>query len=148
MILGWKRTVAIVVVDTRNLSMLRDLPCCITALVMMAIICRFSVGAATGGKVRDEIINTSKEKNANIIVVGLPLTLRGKQSKQTEIVQNFIEKLTRLGNIPVVPVDERFSSIAAKKSLQQQGVKTGHEKGRVDETAAAIILQEYLDSQS
>ena len=95
-----------------------------------------------------EILNTSKEKNANIIVVGLPLTLRGKQSKQTEIVQKFIEKLTQLGKIPVVPVDERLSSIAAKKSLQLQGVKTGHEKGRVDETAAAIILQEYLDSQS
>ena len=95
-----------------------------------------------------EILNTAKEKNANIIVVGLPLTLRGKQSKQTEIVQKFIEKLTQLGKIPVVPVDERLSSIAAKKSLQAQGVKTGHEKGRVDETAAAIILQEYLDSQS
>ena len=95
-----------------------------------------------------EILNTSKEKNANIIVVGLPLTLRGKKSKQTEIVQKFIEKLKQLGKIPVVPVDERLSSIAAKKSLQSQGVKTGHEKGRVDETAAAIILQEYLDSQS
>ena len=95
-----------------------------------------------------EILNTSKEKNANIIVVGLPLTLRGKQSKQTEIVQKFIEKLTQLVKIPVVPVDERLSSISAKKSLQEQGVKTGHAKGRVDETAAAIILQEYLDSQS
>ncbi len=95
-----------------------------------------------------EILNTSKEKNANIIVVGLPLTLRGKQSKQTEIVLKFIEKLTQLGKIPVVPVDERLSSISAKKSLQLQGVKTGHEKGRVDETAAAIILQEYLDSNS
>ena len=92
--------------------------------------------------------NTSKEKNANIIVVGLPLTLRGKQSKQTEIVQKFIEKLAQQGKILVIPIDERLSSIAAKKSLQQQGVKTGHEKGRVDETAAAIILQEYLDSQS
>ena len=95
-----------------------------------------------------EILNTSKEKHANIIVVGLPLTLRGKQSKQTKVVQKFIEKLTQLGKIPIVPVDERFSSISAKKSLQLQGVKTGHEKGRVDETAAAIILQEYLDSQS
>ena len=95
-----------------------------------------------------EILNTSKEKNANIIVVGLPLTLRGKQSKQTEIVQKFIEKLTQLGKIPVVPIDERLSSVAAKKSLQEQGVKTGYEKSRVDETAAAIILQEYLDSQS
>ena len=95
-----------------------------------------------------EILNISEEKKANIIVVGLPLTLRGKKSKQTEVVQKFIDKLTQLGTIPVVPVDERLSSIAAIKSLQEQGVKTGHEKGRVDETAAAIILQEYLDSQS
>ena len=95
-----------------------------------------------------EILNTSKEKNANIIVVGLPLTLRGQQSKQTKMVQKFIEKLTQLGKIPVVSIEERLSSISAKKSLQLQGVKTGHEKGRVDETAAAIILQEYLDSQS
>ena len=95
-----------------------------------------------------EILNTSKEKHANIIVVGLPLTLRGKKSQQTIVVQKFIEKLKQLGGIPVIPVDERLSSVAAKKSLQEQGVKTGHAKGRVDETAAAIILQEYLDSQS
>ena len=95
-----------------------------------------------------EILNTAKEKNVNIIVVGLPLTLRGDLSQQTKVVQKFIEKLTQLGKIPVVPVDERLSSISAKKSLQEQGVKTGHEKGRVDETGAAIILQEYLDSQS
>ena len=95
-----------------------------------------------------EILNTSKENNANIIVVGLPLTLRGGESKQTQVVKKFIEELKQLGNLPVVPVDERQSSIAAKRSLQEQGVKTGHEKGRVDETAAAIILQEYLDSKS
>ena len=95
-----------------------------------------------------EILITSKENNAKIIVVGLPLTLKGKQSKQTEVVQKFIEELSQLGKIPVVAIDERHSSIAAKRSLQEQGVKTGHEKGRVDETAAAIILQEYLDSKS
>ena len=95
-----------------------------------------------------EILNTSIEKNANVIVVGLPLTLRGDYSKQTIVVQEFIEELTQAGHIPVVSIDERLSSVAAKKSLQEQGVKTGHEKGRVDETAAAILLQEYLDSQS
>ncbi|SVB87049.1 uncharacterized protein METZ01_LOCUS239903 [marine metagenome] len=45
-------------------------------------------------------------------------------------------------------IDERLSSVAAEKALQAQAVKTGHNKGRVDETAAAIFLQEYLDSQS
>jgi putative Holliday junction resolvase len=44
-------------------------------------------------------------------------------------------------------VDERLTSISAKKALVEQGIKTGHNKGLIDQTAAAIILQQYLDSQ-
>ena len=94
------------------------------------------------------ILETAKEKDVNKIVVGVPFTLKGEHSKQTDIVKNFIDELFTLGKIPIIPIDERLSSIAAERSLRLQGVKTGHEKGRVDETAAAIILQEYLDSQS
>ena len=94
------------------------------------------------------ILEIAKENNVERIVVGVPLTLRGEHSQQTEIVNKFIEKLFSVGKIRVIPIDERLSSVAAKLSLREQGVKTGHEKGRVDETAAAIILQEYLDSQS
>ena len=94
------------------------------------------------------ILETAKEKDVNKIVVGVPFTLKGEHSKQTDIVKNFIDELFTLGKIQIIPIDERLSSVAAKRSLQLQGVKTGHEKGRVDETAAAIILQEYLDSQS
>ena len=81
-------------------------------------------------------------------MVGLPLTLKGQYSRQTEIVLDFIEQLKADLKIPILTIDERLSSIAAEKSLQEQSVKTGYEKGRVDETAAAIFLQEYLDSQS
>ena len=88
------------------------------------------------------------EKKITTIVVGLPLTLKGHYSKQTEIVLAFIDQLKSDLQIPVVAVDERLSSVAAEKALQAQDVKTGHNKGRVDETAAAIFLQEYLDSQS
>ena len=88
------------------------------------------------------------EKKITSIVVGLPLTLKGHYSKQTEIVLAFIDQLKSDLNIPIMAIDERLSSVAAKKSLQAQAIKTGHEKGLVDETAAAIILQEYLDSQS
>ena len=80
------------------------------------------------------------------IVVGLPLTLKGKYSKQTEIVQQFIDRLKLDLKIPVFSIDERLSSVAAKKSLQAQDIKTGHNKALIDETAAAILLQEYLDS--
>jgi len=88
------------------------------------------------------------EKKITSIVVGLPLTLKGHNSKQTEIVLAFIDQLKSELQIPILSIDERLSSMAAKKSLQLQAVKTGHEKGRVDETAAAIFLQEYLDSKS
>ncbi len=94
------------------------------------------------------IIETAKERDVNKIVVGMPFTLKGGHSKQTNIVTEFITELFNLGKIEIIPVDERLSSIAAEMSLREQGIKTGHEKGRVDETAAAIILQEYLDSQS
>ena len=95
-----------------------------------------------------EILSTFKEKKANLIVVGLPITLMGKYSKQTKIVQKFIDELAQVGKIPVVSIDERLSSIAAKKSLQEQGIKTGHNKEMIDEIAAALILQEYLNSQN
>ena len=102
-------------------------------------------------KTADHISKISEiisERKITSIVVGLPLTLKGKYSKQTEIVLDFIKQLKADLKIPILTVDERLSSIAAEKSLQEQSVKTGYEKGRVDETAAAIFLQEYLDSKS
>ena len=102
-------------------------------------------------KTADHISRISEivsERKITSIVVGLPLTLKGNYSKQTEIVLAFIDQLKSDLQIPIMTVDERLSSVAAEKSLQAQAVKTGHNKGRVDETAAAIFLQEYLDSQS
>ena len=102
-------------------------------------------------KIVDHISRISEivsEKKVTSIVVGLPITLKGHYSKQTDIVLAFIEQLKSDLQIPIMAIDERLSSVAAKKSLQAQAIKTGHEKGLVDETAAAIILQEYLDSQS
>ncbi len=95
-----------------------------------------------------EILDIVKAQDIHKIVVGLPLALNGGYSSQTKVVQDFIDKLRQTGKISVVHIDERLSTVAAERSLQEQGVKTGHEKGRVDETAAAIILQEYLDSMS
>ena len=95
-----------------------------------------------------EILIIVKQRNVSKIVVGLPLTLKGKYSEQTKVVHNFIDQLKQVVNIPVVHIDERLSSLAAIRSLNELGIKTGHQKGRIDETAAAIILQEYLDSES
>jgi len=62
-----------------------------------------------------EILETAKEKDVKRIVVGVPFTLKGEHSKQTDIVKNFIDELFTLGKIQIIPIDERLSSVAAEE---------------------------------
>ena len=87
------------------------------------------------------------EKEVEVVVVGLPLTMKGMVSSQTEKVNEFKAELSQHIHIPIHSIDERLSSVTAENSLIQQGIKTGHNKGEIDKTAAAIFLQEYLDSK-
>ena len=86
------------------------------------------------------------EKNIDKIVVGLPITLKNLFSEQTNKVEEFIKILKDKLKIKIIVVDERLSSIEAKKSLILQGIKTGHNKKDIDMTAAAIFLQSYLNN--
>ena len=88
------------------------------------------------------------EQTIEKIVVGLPTTLNNTVSKQTDEVNKYINFLTEKLSIPIIAYDERLTSIFAKRSLVEQGIKTGHNKGAVDMTAAAIFLQSYLDGSS
>ena len=87
-----------------------------------------------------------KDKNISKIIIGLPLTMKGTHSIQTNKVSDFIIDLKKKVSIPIIEIDERMSSIAAKDILVQKGIKTGHNKKLIDQMAATIILQEYLDS--
>ena len=87
-----------------------------------------------------------KAEIVEIVVVGLPKGMKGQETAQTKHVNSFVENLNQ-NDIKVELVDERLTSISAKKALVEQGIKTGHNKGLIDQTEAAIILQQYLDSQ-
>ena len=89
------------------------------------------------------IINLKKVER---IVIGLPLGLKGQETIQTKKTREFSESLDPL-NCPIHFEDERLSSISAKKSLIQQNIKTGHNKSLIDQRAAAIILQQFLDKK-
>ena len=91
-------------------------------------------------KLSDLIIDYDIE----LIVVGLPISLKGKETEQTKKVKLFIEKINCF-DIPIFAQDERLSSISAKKSLIIQKIKTGQNKQLIDSTAAAIFLQQFLD---
>jgi putative Holliday junction resolvase len=85
------------------------------------------------------------ENDVERIVLGMPIGMLGQRTQQTEKVTKFADVLKCEMNIPISLEDERLSSVSAEKALIQQNVKTGHNKGRVDETAAAIFLQQYLE---
>ena len=87
------------------------------------------------------------EKEIKVFVLGLPLNMKGEDSAQTKKVRRF-KRLLSILKLPIFYEDERFSSLIAKNSLVLQNVKTGHNKSEIDRTAAAIILQQYLDKTS
>ena len=91
-------------------------------------------------KLSDLIIDNDIE----LIVVGLPISMKGKETEQTKKVKLFIESI-KCFDIPIFTQDERLSSISAKKSLIIQKIKTGQNKQLIDSTAAAIFLQQFLD---
>ncbi len=95
----------------------------------------------------DQLAVIIVEQEVEAIVVGYPRTMKGLASRQTEAVERFITRLQERESLPIYRYDERLTSVAARRALQQQGIKTGHRKEAVDRTAAALMLQDYLDSQ-
>lgn len=98
-------------------------------------------------KLVTKIQSIIKEKDVEIVVVGLPKGMKGQVTASTEKVLEFTEILKQ-NNIHFELEDERLTSVSAEKALIKQGIKTGHNKGLIDQTAAAIILQQYLDGQN
>ena len=96
-------------------------------------------------RVLNEINDLIKEFDIEMIVVGLPITMKNTSSKQTQKVVEFINQLKNDLSIDIEAYDERLTSKMATKSLVMQGIKTGHNKHEIDKTSAAIFLQNYLD---
>jgi putative holliday junction resolvase len=85
------------------------------------------------------------ERQATILIVGLPYTLDGEVGKQAKRVQKFANRLHRALGLPLEYVDERLTSIAAEEMMIAAGRSLRENKGEIDRRAAAIILQQWLD---
>lgn len=87
-----------------------------------------------------------REKQVEGIVVGMPRNMDGSYGPAALKVQEFVATLRNAIAVPIKTVDERLTSVQAQKFLRQAGHNTRQQKGRVDQTAAAIILQTHLDT--
>lgn len=86
------------------------------------------------------------DEEAVSIVVGLPLTLRGEEGPQAKRVLDFVETLKGVLTIPLVLRDERYTSVEAQRIIDERGGKRKKQRrGEVDEIAATLILQDYLN---
>ena len=92
----------------------------------------------------EEIETIIAAEDVELTIIGLPLGMAGQKTEQTKKVEEFVDKLTDRGII-IKYEDERWSSVAAKRSMKEQNIKSGYNKDLVDQTAAAIFLQQYLD---
>jgi putative Holliday junction resolvase len=88
-----------------------------------------------------------REKEVELILVGLPRNMDGSYGPAAEKVQTFVAALKDAVVVPVKTLDERLTSAQANRVLIQGGVRRDKRKEKVDQTAAAILLQSYLDGR-
>ena len=90
----------------------------------------------------------AEDDGLTALVVGLPRRLDGSPNEMTPRVEAFAQTLGQRISLPVVLQDERLTSLEAESRLALREKDWRARKKKLDAAAAAIILQDYLDSQS
>jgi putative Holliday junction resolvase len=104
-----------------------------------------TIGSVPAAKVIQRIKQIASEKNVECVVVGLPRHMNGSLGVGAEKAKKFAEKLRAEIPCQVVLWDERLSTAAAHRALRDSGKKTRQTRGVIDQVAAQMILQSYLD---
>jgi putative Holliday junction resolvase len=88
-----------------------------------------------------------REKEVELILVGLPRNMDGTYGPAALKVQEFVAALRSALTVPIQTWDERLTSVQAHRYLAEGGVRARDRRHKVDQMAAAILLQSYLDSR-
>ncbi len=107
------------------------------------------VGTFSPAAVPDQLRALIRDRNVTTVVVGLPLRLSGERGPEVQAVAAWTATLqSTFPELRFVEWDERFTSVLAQRAMIDVGIKKSQrrEKGRVDQLAAVILLQSYLDA--
>ena len=83
----------------------------------------------------------------DLLLVGLPQRMGGGESSQTKFARKTAESIAEAVQLPLEFVDERLSSVEAKRSLHESGLSEREMRGKVDMIAASLFLQAWLDER-
>lgn len=93
----------------------------------------------------DELLDVVRSQHIEAVVVGVPQRDKGDEGDIVGKISEFITKLRDIVDIPVRTTDETLTSVAAEEILRDEGVSIEEAKERVDQVAAKLILQQYLE---
>lgn len=104
----------------------------------------------SGSQARDhrQIAALVEEAEADCVVVGLPLSLDGSVGPAAERALAEAERLRAVLAVPVETYDERLTTVTAERVLREQGVTGRRRRQVVDQVAASVLLQAWLDARA
>ena len=83
--------------------------------------------------------------DSDTFVIGLPLKLDGSEGDSVQMVKDFAEELSKITDAKIIFQDERLSTVSAERILIESNMRREKRKNVIDQVAATIILQNYLD---
>jgi putative Holliday junction resolvase len=95
----------------------------------------------------DRVAELAMQKAACAVVVGVPRNMDGSFGPAAEKARALIEKLRLRVGCKVIPWDERLTTISAQRALREAGRKAKNQRSVIDQAAAQILLQSWIDSQ-
>jgi putative holliday junction resolvase len=87
------------------------------------------------------------EHHATVVVVGHPRSMSGASGSRAQHAEAFADAIRAVAGVPVELQDERMTTVQAERSLRDAGIKGAERRRVVDRTAAAVILQAWLDAR-
>jgi putative holliday junction resolvase len=103
---------------------------------------------AKNGADLDELVAMITDEDVSGVVVGLPVTLAGREGTSAEMARSYAGELAaRIAPIPVEMIDERLSTVSAQRTLATRGIRGKASRAVVDQAAAVVLLQHWLDSR-
>jgi putative Holliday junction resolvase len=106
------------------------------------------LAAQPAAKLFDRLKETVAQRKVEGIVVGIPRNMNGTYGPAADQTRAFVAALQQVVTVPVHTWDERLTTVQAQRFLIETGMRRERRKERVDQTAAAILLQSYLDHAS
>jgi putative Holliday junction resolvase len=94
-----------------------------------------------------QIADLVRREEAELVVVGLPLSLDGTDGPAARAARTEAAQLASVVGVPVEMYDERFTTVTAERGLKEAGLDARQRRGVVDKVAAAVMLQSWLDGR-